>query len=149
MLKKLFIMAAVLLTTACQCNSKHDLKEVSSLSNRIEMNDQEYRQVFFGLDSVGLDVEARKKLDLQVSWLKNNPEVNAVIEGYCDERGSEKYNIILGEKRASAVKDYLVSNGIDAARLKTVSYGKNRPILSESNEEAWAMNRRSVTITKQ
>jgi peptidoglycan-associated lipoprotein len=88
-------------------------------------------------------------LDLQVAWLKKNSEIKVMIEGHCDARGGEKYNVVLGEKRALAVKKYLVDHGIDAKRLKTISYGKDHPSVAGSNEEAWAKNRRSVTIVKQ
>ena len=75
------------------------------------------------------------------------PNKRIVIEGHCDERGTRDYNLALGERRANAAKNYLVSLGIDAARLSTVSYGKERPVALESNEDAWARNRRAVTVT--
>jgi peptidoglycan-associated lipoprotein len=80
--------------------------------------------------------------------LKQRPEVPVVIEGHCDERGTIEYNLALGEKRAKAVKDYLVSLGIDRSRLTTISYGKERPLDSRSNEFAWAQNRRAEFVIK-
>jgi peptidoglycan-associated lipoprotein len=150
MLKKILILLAALSISACHCNYTTTCKHNSAkLTSNFENTDQDYRKVFFAFNASDIDSEAKKMLDLQVSWLKNNPEIKVVIEGYCDARGGEKYNLALGEKRALAVKKYLVDNGIDAKRLKTVSYGKDRPLISESNEEAWAKNRRSVTIVKQ
>ncbi len=148
MLKKIFILIAALSVAACQCNADK-LASSNVVTNKIQDNNKEYRRVFFAFNSSDIDGEAKKMLDHQLSWLKNNPEIQAIIEGYCDERGGEKYNLTLGQKRALAVKKYLTDNGIDEKRLKTVSYGKDHPLVPGSNEEAWAKNRRSVTIVKQ
>jgi peptidoglycan-associated lipoprotein len=145
MFKKILILIAALSITACHCNYHNS----DSLVTKFDNKNQDYHKVFFAFDSSKINNEAREMLDLQVTWLKNNPEIKVVIEGHCDARGGEKYNAMLGEKRALAVKKYLVDNGIDAKRLKTISYGKNHPLVSGSNEEAWAKNRRSVTIIKQ
>ena len=83
----------------------------------------------------------------QAQWLQRYPAKKATIEGHCDERGTREYNLALGERRATAAKNYLVSLGVDASRLTTVSYGKERPIDPASTEAAWAQNRRAVTIT--
>ena len=102
-------------------------------------------RVLFGYDSSELDDEDRSVLDNQAKFLNQNPSLKVTIEGHCDERGTREYNLALGEKRASAVKDYLISVGINSARISVVSYGKERPQVLGSNKAAWSMNRRSVT----
>jgi len=103
-------------------------------------------RVFFGYDSSDLDSDALELLQDQVAWLKQNSNVSVTIEGHCDERGTREYNLALGEKRAQAVKNYLIGLGISPDRVSTVSYGKERPAVVGSNDGAWAQNRRSVTI---
>ena len=102
-------------------------------------------RVFFGYDSSDLDSDALELLQDQVAWLKQNSNVSITIEGHCDERGTREYNLALGEKRAQAVKNYLVGLGINPDRVSTISYGKERPAVVGSNDGAWAQNRRSVT----
>lgn len=104
-------------------------------------------RVYFGLDRFDVDAEDRAILESQAAWLRQYPNVRITIEGHCDERGTRDYNIALGERRANAAKNYLVSLGIDPSRITTVSYGKERPAALGSNEQAWAQNRRAVTIT--
>ena len=84
-------------------------------------------------------------LQRQAAWLARYPSVRVNIEGNCDERGTREYNLALGARRANAVKEYLVSLGVAASRVETISYGKERPICSESTESCWAQNRRGVT----
>ena len=103
-------------------------------------------RVFFGYDSSDLDSDALELLQDQVAWLKQNSNVSVTIEGHCDERGTREYNLALGEKRAQAVKNYLIGLGINPDRISTISYGKERPAVVGSNDGAWAQNRRSVTI---
>ncbi len=103
-------------------------------------------RVFFGYDSSDLDSDALELLQDQVAWLKQNSGVSVTIEGHCDERGTREYNLALGEKRAQAVKNYLIGLGISPDRVSTISYGKERPAVVGSNDGAWAQNRRSVTI---
>ena len=103
-------------------------------------------RVFFGYDSSELDSDAQELLQDQVAWLKQYSDVSVIIEGHCDERGTREYNLALGEKRAQAVKNYLISLGISSDRVSTISYGKERPAVVGSNDGAWAQNRRSVTI---
>ena len=103
-------------------------------------------RVFFGYDSSDLDSDALELLQDQVAWLKQNSDVSVTIEGHCDERGTREYNLALGEKRAQAVKNYLIGLGISPDRVSTVSYGKERPAVVGSNDGAWAQNRRSVTL---
>ena len=103
-------------------------------------------RVFFNYDSSELDSDAQELLQDQVAWLKQHSDVSIIIEGHCDERGTREYNLALGEKRAQAVKNYIISLGISADRVSTISYGKERPAVVGSNDGAWAQNRRSVTI---
>ncbi len=103
-------------------------------------------RVFFDYNESDLKAEARSTLDRQAAWLKKYGTAKVTVEGHCDERGTREYNLALGERRATAVKNYLVAAGIGADRVKTVSYGKERPAVVGSNEAAWAQNRRGVTV---
>lgn len=103
-------------------------------------------RVFFNYDSSELDADAQELLQDQVAWLKQYSDVAVIIEGHCDERGTREYNLALGEKRAQSAKNYIISLGISADRVSTISYGKERPAVIGSNDGAWAQNRRSVTI---
>lgn len=103
-------------------------------------------RVFFGYDSSELTAEAREVLDKQANWLRTYPNVMATIEGHADERGTREYNLALGERRANAVKNYLVALGIETTRLTVVSYGKERPAVLGSNASSWARNRRGVMV---
>lgn len=102
-------------------------------------------RVFFGYDKFDLTPEARATLDRQAAWLNQYPRVTVTVEGHADERGTREYNIALGERRANSVKNYLLARGVDANRIATTSYGKERPAVLGSNEAAWAQNRRGVT----
>ncbi len=102
-------------------------------------------RVFFDFDKYNLKADARVAVGKQAAWLNKWPAVTVTIEGHCDERGTREYNLALGERRANSVKDYLVALGINPGRIKTISYGKERPVALGSNETAWAQNRRGVT----
>ena len=101
--------------------------------------------VYFDYDQSSLTSEAQATLDRQAAFLKASPSFRLIIEGHCDERGTREYNLALGDRRASAVRDYLVAKGINASRLSTISYGKERPSVGGSNETSYALNRRSVS----
>ena len=101
-------------------------------------------RVFFGYDSAELDQDAQELLQDQVAWIKQHGS-SVIIEGHCDERGTREYNLALGEKRAQAVKNFLIAMGIPDSRVSTISYGKERPAVVGSNDGAWSQNRRSVT----
>lgn len=101
--------------------------------------------VFFAFDSFALDGLAQSTLDRQAAVLLKS-SVNVIIEGHTDERGTREYNLALGDRRATAVKDYLVAYGVSASRIRTISYGEERPAAIGSNETAWAKNRRAVTV---
>jgi peptidoglycan-associated lipoprotein len=103
-------------------------------------------RVFYDFDKSDLKPEARRTVERWAAWLRQYPNVNVTIEGHCDERGTREYNIGLGERRAAAAKNFLVSLGIDARRVATISYGKERPAVVGSNEAAWSQNRRGVMV---
>lgn len=105
--------------------------------------------VLFDTDSYSLDDEDQATLARQAEWLKMYPNVSVTVEGHCDERGTREYNLALGDRRANAAKNYLVNSGIAASRVSVISYGKERPAASGSDEGAWAQNRRSVTVVPQ
>ena len=111
--------------------------------NRLARENGWIKDAFFAYDSNVLSSEARANLELSARWLKENPEVKLTVEGHCDERGTEQYNLALGERRASAARDFLVALGIATNRIDTISYGEERPFASGSNEAAWAQNRRA------
>ena len=97
---------------------------------------------YFDFDSAELSADTRKVLDKAIDKFLTNPSERVVISGHADERGTREYNLALGHLRASAVADYMVANGIDGLRIKQVSFGKEKPLLKGSNEEAWSKNRR-------
>ena len=102
--------------------------------------------VYFGTDEYSLDQATQATLAAQARWLIANPNVRASIEGHADERGTREYNQALGERRANAARDFLVAQGVPTSRLVVTSWGKERPVAQGSNEEAWAQNRRAVTV---
>ncbi len=103
-------------------------------------------RVFFDYNKANVRADGKATLDKQVAWLKKYPAYAITVEGHCDERGTREYNLALGERRAHAVAEYLKAAGIPAGRVKTISYGKERPAVVGSNEDAWAKNRRGVTV---
>ena len=102
-------------------------------------------RVFFGYDKYTLTDKSRTILDMQLAWLNANPSAKIIIAGHCDERGTREYNLALGERRANAVKDYLVQLGLNPSRARTISWGKERPVAVGSMESSYTQNRRSVT----
>lgn len=106
-------------------------------------------RIFFALDQSDIDAEDRATLQSQAAWLARYPQKRVTIEGHCDERGTREYNLALGERRANATKNALVALGVSAERISTISYGKERPDATGSDEEAYAKNRRAVTVTVQ
>jgi peptidoglycan-associated lipoprotein len=105
-------------------------------------------RVFYGFDKYNLGPKARQTLQRQAAWLKRYPSVVISVQGHCDERGTREYNLALGERRANSAKNYLVALGVNPNRIRTISYGKERPAVAGSNEAAWAQNRRSVTSVR-
>jgi peptidoglycan-associated lipoprotein len=99
--------------------------------------------VRFGYDQSSLSAEAKKQLADNATWMKSHDKINVQIEGHCDSRGSLEYNLALGERRAQSVKNYLVGLGISTAQMTVISYGKEKPLATGDNEEAWSKNRRA------
>lgn len=105
-------------------------------------------RVFFGLDQSSLSSDAQSTLDRQSDWLGRYPQVSVQVAGNADERGTEEYNLALGQRRANAARDYLVAKSVSSSRISTISYGKDRPTALGSNEEAWAQNRNAITSVR-
>ena len=103
-------------------------------------------RVFFATNESILTTASRETLRAQAGWLRKNSSINVVLEGHADERGTREYNLALGERRANAAKDYLMTYGISSNRISVLSYGKERPVDSGSNPLSWSKNRRSVTV---
>lgn len=106
-------------------------------------------RIFFDTDKSDVDGDDQATLQSQAAWLAKYPNVRVTIEGHCDERGTREYNLALGERRANATKNALAALGVDAGRITTISYGKEKPDALGSDEGAWAKNRRAVTVTVQ
>jgi peptidoglycan-associated lipoprotein len=153
--KFMCLMAVLVLITACEstemnegAGSGHGMHgtDIGNAPGNAEGLTQIGDRVFFDFDKSEINGEGRETLDRQALWMKKYPAIKVIVEGHCDERGTREYNIALGERRAMAVKNYLVAEGVKAKRIKTVSYGKERPAALGHDEEAWAQNRRGVTI---
>lgn len=160
-LKYLSLLAVAILASACadkkapvqQANvdqpqyepyveDTHNVQPGSIEDFRVNVGDR----VFYAYNRNDLTPAARETLERQAGWLKQYADVQVVVEGHCDERGTREYNLALGERRAHAAKNYLVSLGVSAKRITTLSFGKDRPENPASNEEAWSQNRRAVTV---
>ena len=120
---------------------------VGSMEHFIAAVGQANTVVYFDTDRYNIDAEDSAKLQTQAQYFSQYPSVTFTIEGHADERGTREYNLALGERRANSAKNYLVSLGIPASRIRTLSYGKERPVALGSNEAAWAQNRRAATVT--
>ena len=103
-------------------------------------------RIFFATNESVLTTASRDTLRKQAAWLRKNSDITVVLEGHCDERGTREYNLALGERRANAAKDYLMTYGVASNRISVISYGKERPVDSGSSPLAWSKNRRSVTV---
>lgn len=129
-------------TASSSADSGSSSEQMTISEELIQIGDR----VLFGFDSYELTSDAKSILNNQASFLASNPSVRITIEGHCDERGTREYNLALGESRASATRDYLVAQGVNPARIKIISYGKERPAVIGSNEDAWRFNRRAVSV---
>ena len=147
----LAIMASLILT-ACATTKKVETGSQMQGDVYIGTDTVEYLasgvpdRVFFATNESILTTRSRDTLRKQATWLRKNPDVSVVLEGHADERGTREYNLALGERRANAAKDYLMTYGVSASRISVISYGKERPVDSGSNPLAWSKNRRSVTV---
>ena len=154
--KLLGAAGALLLVAACSSNTSGPdvvatAPDTSSASDRIIPGSQEDleqsagHRVFFGYDKYSLTPQAQATLARQAAWLKTNPSVNILVAGNCDERGTREYNLALGARRAQSARSFLISNGVEGNRIRTVSYGKERPLDPRSTSDAWALNRNATT----
>jgi peptidoglycan-associated lipoprotein len=149
MIKALSAIAAMFLIAAC--SNSNDQQTASAATTSVAPGTVgDFRQnvgdrVFYDTDSSTVREDGRQTLNRQAEWLKKYPNYQITVEGHCDERGTREYNLALGERRANAARQYLIAQGIPAARLKTVSYGKERPDPVGSDEASGARNRRAVT----
>jgi len=115
----------------------------ASTTSLDELFAQEVKDAYFDLDKADIRADARNALSMTAQFLRSYPQIKVAIEGHCDERGSTEYNIALGDRRAQAAKDFIVSLGVPADRVQTVSYGKERPFCTEHDEACWQQNRRA------
>jgi peptidoglycan-associated lipoprotein len=147
--KALVVGATVALLSACSTTNMNDSEATNASQSQIdELENRVGDRVFFEFDSSAVNAEAQEILKKQAAFMAQNSDLKFAIEGHCDERGTREYNLALGERRANAVKQHLVSLGVDASRLSTVSFGKERPAVVGTNEWAWGQNRRGVTVAK-
>lgn len=147
--KILGAFVAVLLLAACSSsktdNSTSTTTGSASMSGRDPFASGAADKIFFDFDQAVIRDDARSTLDTQADWLNRNRTVAVQIAGDCDERGTEEYNIGLGNRRAFAAQTYLAAKGVAPNRMTTISYGKDRPLAPGSTEEAWAQNRNAIT----
>ena len=146
-----FVLAATLLLSACATQKKVSpqmiqgdvytgTETVKYLAKGVP------DRVFFATNKSVLTTASRDTLRKQAAWLRKNSDINITVEGHADERGTREYNLALGERRAHAAKDYLMTYGISGGRISVISYGKERPVNSGSSPLAWSQNRRAVTV---
>lgn len=142
-------IATVLSAGACATNPNGDQSGLAGVASPGSVQDFAINvgdRVFFETDSTNLTVTARTTLDKQAQWLSRYPRYAFTIEGHADERGTREYNIALGARRAQTVRDYLTARGIAGSRMRTVSYGKERPVAVCNDISCWSQNRRAVTL---
>ena len=146
------VLMASLILTACATTKKVDVGSQMQGDVYTGTDTVEYLasgvpdRVFFATNESILTTRSRDTLRKQATWLRKNSEITVVLESHADERGTREYNLALGERRANAAKDYLMTYGVSANRISVISYGKERPVDSGSNPLAWSKNRRSVTV---
>ena len=148
--KVMIVILAGIALTACATQKKQTGKisgDVYTGSETVEYLATGVKdRVFFATNKSTLTTASRDTLRKQAAWMRKNKDISVTIEGHADERGTREYNLALGERRANAAKDYLMTYGISGSRLSVISYGKERPVNSGSNPLAWSQNRRSVTV---
>ena len=146
----LLVMLASLVLSACATQKKSTSQlqgDVYTGTDTVEyLASGVPDRVFFATNESILTTKSRDTLRKQAAWMRKNSNLNFVIEGHADERGTREYNLALGERRANAAKDYLMTYGVAGNRLSVISYGKERPVDSGSNPLSWSKNRRSVTV---
>jgi len=147
------VVVACLILTACATKKNVETKsgqmqnDIYTGTDTVEyLADGVPDRVFFATNETVLTTASRETLRAQAAWLRKNSNINIVVEGHADERGTREYNLALGERRANAAKDYLMTYGISSDRISVLSYGKERPVDAGSNSLAWSKNRRSVSV---
>ena len=146
------VLMASLILTACATTKKVSMDNQMQGDVYTGTDTVEYLasgvpdRVFFATNESVLTIASRDTLRKQATWLRANSEINDVLEGHADERGTREYNLALGERRANSAKDYLMTNVVSASRISVISYGKERPVDAGSNPLSWSNNRRSVTV---
>ena len=146
------VLMASLILTACATTKKVSMDNQMQGDVYTGTDTVEYLasgvpdRVFFATNESVLTTASRDTLRKQATWLRANSEITVVLEGHADERGTREYNLALGERRANAAKDYLMTYGVSANRISVISYGKERPVDAGSNPLSWSKNRRSVTV---
>jgi peptidoglycan-associated lipoprotein len=155
-LRPLSLLAGLLLLAACSQNPATNANSgaatnAPATSSVVPGSSQDFIQnvgdrVFFDFDKSVIKPEGQQTLQRQAQWLQKYPNVTVTVEGHCDDRGTREFNLALGERRANSVRNALVALGVSANRVKTISYGKERPAVLGDNEAAWAQNRRGVTV---
>jgi peptidoglycan-associated lipoprotein len=144
MRKSLLLVALLLLVSGCSCRTKKMGDGDGSGDNiPIAASGNELKDIYFAFDQYNITPSAQSTLRENAEWLRANPNAKVQVEGHCDERGTNEYNMVLGANRARATMEYLRSLGIDAGRMSTVSYGEELPLDTRHVEEAWAKNRRA------
>lgn len=149
-MRVMFIVVAVMFAAACTGNRS----ELDGAETRAEPGTPQHfvvtagDRVFFTVDSATLSQASMATLDKQVEWLNQYSQFSIVVEGHADERGTREYNIALGARRGTAARNYLVSKGIAASRIRTISYGKERPVAVCDDISCWSQNRRAVTVVE-
>ena len=144
----LVVLFGALVLSACSTSKKSDLAgDVYTGTETIEYLAKGVPdRVFFATNKSSLTTAARDTLRKQATWLRKNKDISVTVEGHADERGTREYNLALGERRANAAKDYLMTYGISGKRISVISYGKEKPVNPASNPLAWSQNRRSVSV---
>ena len=146
------VLMASLILTACATTKKVSMDNQMQGDVYTGTDTVEYLasgvpdRVFFATNESVLTTASRDTLRKQATWLRSNSDINVVLEGHADERGTREYNLALGERRANSAKDYLMTYGVSASRISVISYGKERPVDAGSNPLSWSKNRRSVTV---
>lgn len=161
-MKKIILSTAcALLVTACSSvqngselygngqggwNESVNIVDLEPTAQTKAFKNQTQDVVYFALNSSSLDAQAKADLKAQAEWLKAHPKALALVEGRCDERGTREYNLALGDRRANIARSYLIAQGVEANRIRTISYGKDKPVVLGSDEAAWAQNRSATTV---
>lgn len=160
MFKKFLMLFFVLaLVSACASKSTVEVEEEYDVIENQEQADEINKataessekvdvldRVYFGFNKYNISNDSAETLNTQAEWLKSDLSIKIIVEGHCDERGTREYNLALGERRANAVKNYLIKKGIKANRIKTISYGKDKPVVLGTGEAVWAKNRVAITV---